>query len=102
VPGVPVDERRFRPNILVRTPPGTAPFVEDDWLDTAARIGAETVLEFIRSSERCVMVNQVQRDLPHSPLVLRAIATWHDNRLDALAQVRTPGHITVGDVLTSC
>jgi hypothetical protein len=22
VPGVPVDERRFRPNLLVRTPPG--------------------------------------------------------------------------------
>ncbi|MGX7828724.1 MOSC domain-containing protein [Actinokineospora sp. 24-640] len=100
MPGVPVDERRFRPNILVRTPPGTTPFVEDHWLGKTAVIGDETRIEFVRSSERCVMVNEAQPALPHSPLVLKTIATAHDNRLDALARVLTPGHIAVGDPLT--
>ncbi|WP_338930677.1 MOSC N-terminal beta barrel domain-containing protein [Streptomyces netropsis] len=38
VPGMPVDERRFRPNLLVRTPPGTPPFVDDEWLDASATV----------------------------------------------------------------
>jgi uncharacterized protein len=99
LPGVPVDERRFRPNIVVRTPPGTAPFVEDDWLGRTAVIGEEARIEFVRSSERCVMVNEAQAELPRSSLVLRAIAAAHDNRLDALATVLRPGEVAVGDAL---
>lgn len=100
LPGVAVDERRFRPNIAVRTPPGTAPFVEDDWLGKTAVIGERTRIEFVRSSERCVMVNEAQAGLPQSSLVLRTIAAAHDNRLDALARVLTPGHIP--SVILSC
>ncbi|KOG45818.1 hypothetical protein ADK75_29810 [Streptomyces virginiae] len=99
VPGVPVDERRFRPNILVRTPPGTPPFVEDAWIGRTARVGDTLRVEFLRSSERCVMTNQAQQDLPHSPLILRAIAAVHGNRLDALAGIVTPGTARIGDVL---
>ncbi|WP_030718178.1 MOSC domain-containing protein [Streptomyces sp. NRRL S-237] len=99
VPGVPVDERRFRPNILVRTPPGTPPFVEDEWIGCEAMVGDTLRIEFLRSSERCVMTNQAQQDLPHSPLILRTIARAHDNRLDALARIVTPGTIRVGDRL---
>ncbi|MFJ6760321.1 MOSC domain-containing protein [Streptomyces sp. NPDC091273] len=97
VPGVPVDERRFRPNILLRTPPGTPPFVEDEWIGRKARLGDTLHIEFLRSSERCVMTNQAQHDLPHSPLILKAIARAHDNRLDVLAQVLTPGTVRVGE-----
>ncbi|WP_327739621.1 MOSC N-terminal beta barrel domain-containing protein [Streptomyces nojiriensis] len=99
VPGVPVDERRFRPNILVRTPPGTPPFVEDEWIGHEAAVGDTLRIEFLRSSERCVMTNQAQRDLPHSPLILRTIARAHDNRLDALARIVAPGTAAVGDRL---
>ncbi|MEU4359726.1 MOSC domain-containing protein [Streptomyces virginiae] len=99
VPDVPVDERRFRPNLLVRTPPGTPPFVEDEWIGRRAILGDTLCLHFQRSSERCVMTNQAQPDLPHSPLVLRAIAAAHDNRLDVLATVLRPGTVRVGDPL---
>ncbi|MET9694524.1 MOSC N-terminal beta barrel domain-containing protein [Streptomyces sp. NPDC006514] len=102
VPGVPVDERRFRPNVLVRTPPGTPPFVEDQWIGREAVVGEALRIEFLRSSERCVMTNQAQQDLPHSPLVLRAIARAHDNRLDALAGIVTPGTARVGDRVVLC
>ncbi|MFI6108141.1 MOSC domain-containing protein [Streptomyces sp. NPDC051310] len=97
VPDVPVDERRFRPNLLVRTPPGTPPFVEDEWFGSKARIGDAVCIEFVRSSERCVMTNEAQQDLPHSPLVLRTIAKAHDTRLDGLATVVSPGQVRVGD-----
>ncbi|MEU0374133.1 MOSC N-terminal beta barrel domain-containing protein [Streptomyces sp. NPDC006283] len=99
VPGVPVDERRFRPNLLVRTPPGTPPFVEDEWFGTTARIGDALCIRFQRSSERCVMTNEAQQDLPHSPLILRVIAQAHDMRLDALATVEQPGCVQLGDTV---
>ncbi|MGO4459845.1 MOSC domain-containing protein [Streptomyces sp. M-16] len=99
IPGVPVDERRFRPNVLLRTPPGTPPFVEDEWAGRTAHAGDGLCVEFVRSSERCVMTNQAQRDLPHSPLVLKTIARAHDNRLDMLAGILTPGTVRVGDPL---
>ncbi|WP_234432189.1 MOSC domain-containing protein [Streptomyces sp. NRRL S-378] len=94
-----MDERRFRPNVLVRTPPGTPAFVEDEWIGREARLGAGVRIGFLRSSERCVMTNQAQQDLPHAPAVLKAIATAHDNRIDALATVLTPGTVRVGDPL---
>ncbi|MEU1288170.1 MOSC N-terminal beta barrel domain-containing protein [Kitasatospora sp. NPDC005856] len=99
VPGVPVDERRFRPNLLVRTPPGTPAFVEDEWIGGAARIGDALRIGFERSSERCVMINEAQQDLPHSPLILRAVAQAHDTRLDVLATVTHPGRVRLGDTV---
>ncbi|MEU1107146.1 MOSC domain-containing protein [Streptomyces tibetensis] len=98
--GIPVDERRFRPNLLIRTPPGTPAFVEDQWLGSTVRIGTAVGVRFVRSSERCVMVGESQQDLPHSPLVLKTIARAHDMRLDALGTVAEPGTIGVGDVVT--
>lgn len=97
---VPVDERRFRPNILVRTPPGTRPFVEDDWFGSSAVIGDGPRVEFVQASERCVMVNAAQPGLPRSSRVLKVIATAHGNRLDALVRVHTAGHVNVGDAIT--
>ncbi|MBL1083468.1 MOSC domain-containing protein [Streptomyces actinomycinicus] len=99
VPGVPVDERRFRPNLLVRTPPGTPPFVEDEWFNSTARIGDTLRIRLERSSERCVMTNAAQQDLPHSPLILQAIARAHDMRLDVLATVTHSGRVRIGDTI---
>ncbi|MGX1853244.1 MOSC domain-containing protein [Streptomyces sp. NPDC055299] len=99
VPGVPVDECRFRPNLLVRTPPGTPAFVKDEWFGSTARIGGALRLRFERSSERCVMTNEAQQDLPHSPRILRALAQAPDMRLDALATVAQPGRVRRGDTV---
>ncbi|GAA2853377.1 hypothetical protein Acy02nite_50590 [Actinoplanes cyaneus] len=53
----------------------------------------------VRDAERCVMTNEAQQDLPHSPLILRAVARAHDMRLDALATVAQPGRVRVGDTV---
>jgi uncharacterized protein YcbX len=94
-----VDERRFRSNVLLRTPPGTRPFVEDDWFGHEGRFDSGTRLAFVRSSERCVMTGTAQPGLPHAPEILRVIAEHHGNRLDALATVSAPGRLRVGDRL---
>ncbi|WP_311316993.1 MOSC domain-containing protein [Streptomyces sp. CEV 2-1] len=90
VPNGPVDERRFRPNLLVRTPPGTPPFVEDERFGNKARIANALCVEFVRSSERCVTINEAQQDLPHSPSALRAITHAHNTSKTA-PPTRGPG-----------
>ncbi|MGV9265291.1 MOSC domain-containing protein [Kitasatospora sp. NPDC003701] len=95
-----VDVRRFRPNILLRTPPGTPPFVEDGWFGHEGGGGTGARLAFVRASERCVMTTAAQPGLPHAPEILKAITQAHDGRLDALAEVVTPGRLRVGDELS--
>ncbi|MFE2721465.1 MOSC domain-containing protein [Kitasatospora sp. NPDC059327] len=97
-PAAVVDVRRFRPNILLRTPPGTPPFVEDGWFGREGGGGAR--LAFVRASERCAMTTVAQPGLPHAPEILKAIIQAHEGRLDALAEVVTPGRLSVGDELS--
>ncbi|MEW1906967.1 MOSC N-terminal beta barrel domain-containing protein [Kitasatospora sp. NPDC085895] len=99
VPDAVVDERRLRPNVLLRTPPGTPPFTEDGWFGREGRFGDGVRLAFVRANERCAMVGAPQPGLPHAPEILRAVARGHDNRLDALATVVSPGRLRVGDPL---
>ncbi|AUG77858.1 hypothetical protein CFP65_3048 [Kitasatospora sp. MMS16-BH015] len=99
LPATVIDERRFRPNLLLRTPPGTPPFTEDTWCGHPATTRTGLTLHFLRASERCAMTGAPQPGLPHAPEILRTIATHHDNRLDALAEVTHPGRLSVGDEL---
>ncbi|GAA2129698.1 MOSC domain-containing protein [Kitasatospora kazusensis] len=100
VPSAVVDERRFRPNVLLRTPPGTPPFVEDTWFGHEGRATGGVRLAFLRASERCAMIGAAQPGLPHAPEILKAVTHAHAARLDALAEVGRPGHLRVGDTFT--
>ncbi|MEU9133585.1 MOSC N-terminal beta barrel domain-containing protein [Kitasatospora sp. NPDC048540] len=99
VPTAVVDERRFRPNILLRTPPGTPAFAEDGWFGRAGGVRRGVRLAFVRSSGRCAMSGSAQPGLPHAPEILKAITNAHDGRLDALATVTRPGRLRIGDTL---
>ncbi|OKJ17105.1 MOSC domain-containing protein [Kitasatospora sp. CB01950] len=100
VPSAVVDERRFRPNVLLRTPPGTPPFTEDSWYGREGRVKGGARLAFVRASVRCVMVGAAQPGLPHAPEILKTVAHERDGELGALASVARPGRLRVGDVLT--
>ncbi|WP_405017921.1 MOSC N-terminal beta barrel domain-containing protein [Kitasatospora sp. NBC_00070] len=100
LPDTVVDERRFRPNILLRTPPGTAPFVEDGWFGRPAGVPGGLTLTFVQAGRRCVMSGTAQPGLPHAPEILKMLTQAHDARLAALATVARPGHLRVGDPLT--
>lgn len=96
VPTVDVDERRVRPNLVVRVPePAGRP--EDAWLGHELRVGSQLVIEVVDTVDRCVMVNAGQGNLPESNDVLRAITDAADMVFGVYARVAVPGRVRVGD-----
>jgi uncharacterized protein YcbX len=99
VPGVAVDARRLRPNLVVRT---SEPFAEEAWLGCTVTIGdgpdaVEAV--FDRVFRRCVMVGMAQPGLPDSPDVLKRIGLRADRpvQLALGGMVRRAGIVRTGD-----
>ena len=95
LPEARVDERRFRPNLLIDCP-GAAP-VEQGWLGKTLRIGKEVVLRVTSPTERCAMVVHAQSDLPQDATVLKCIAQQADLNFGVYAEVLASGRITRGD-----
>lgn len=97
VPGVAVDARRLRANVVVRT---AEPFAEEAWVGRTVRIGppdggVEVLVDKVL--QRCVMVGMAQDDLTDSSAVLRSIADRETNPL----RLAVAGRIARGGVLKS-
>jgi hypothetical protein len=90
------DRRRFRPNVLVETDPGTTGLVEAGWGGRTIRIGRATLRGEIPTM-RCVMVTLPQRGLPKTPAVLRTIVRDAGQNLGLYAAVTAGGDVAVGD-----
>lgn len=95
LPGVQVDARRLRPNLVVRT---CEPFEEEAWLGQPVKIGG-TEAAFDVILPRCVMVGMAQSELARSNAVLKRIAARPDNPLGMAigGRVTMSGSISVGD-----
>src|SRR5215470_6773012 len=94
LPQTTLDERRFRPNVLIGAQ--GARLLELDWLGRTLAIG--TVRLAVREpSERCVMVNFAQGELPHDASVLRTLAEAAGSDFGVYVDVVVPGPISVGD-----
>jgi uncharacterized protein YcbX len=91
--------RRFRPNIVIQTPPGEASFVEGDWVDRTLAIGDEVRLKVTLDCGRCVMTTLPQADLPRDPGILRAAAQHNDAHVGIYAEVEQGGSVRRGDVV---
>jgi uncharacterized protein YcbX len=94
LPGSRIDERRFRPNILV-----DAAESELSWIGRTLRIG-EVRLRVTDPTERCGMTTFAQGDLPFDPKILRSIAQEADQLFGVYAEVVQPGRISKGDAVT--
>lgn len=90
-----IDERRFRPNIIVTTP-GLS-HSERSWIGKTLRIGTEAKLKVTTPTERCRMTTLEQSDLPADPRILRCIAQDGDLQFGVYAEVVAPGRISSGD-----
>ena len=90
-----VDERRFRPNLLIEAD-GAAP-VEQQWLGRTLQIGSLLRLRVTDPTERCRMTTLAQDDLPEDLRVLREIAQRQDAQFGVYADVLVPGEARVGD-----
>ena len=97
LPEARLDERRFRPNVVIDTP--GAWLVEREWLGRTLAVG-DVRLTVREPTERCVMVDLAQSELPDEPAVLRTIAQAAGSDFGVYADVRTPGRIGVGDAVT--
>jgi uncharacterized protein YcbX len=89
-----LDERRFRPNVLVGAP--GARLLERDWLGRTLAVG-EARLSVREPAERCVMVDFAQSDLPDDPRILRTLAQTAGAEFGVYADVVVPGRVSVGD-----
>ncbi|WP_108923827.1 MOSC domain-containing protein [Mycobacterium montefiorense] len=96
---------RYRPNIVIATPPDCPPYVENDWVQKEFDIG-ELRLHGLELTPRCVVPTLEHGPLPRAPQALRTPAA--ENRLEAgscgLAacagiyfKATTKGVIRVGD-----
>lgn len=95
---VPADERRLRPNLVVRLP-GMPAFAEDGWEGRQVRIGSgpdAVVARWVKRAERCRTLNVAQDDLPYSSRGLKALA-GRDLLLGVYLEVLVGGRVRVGD-----
>jgi uncharacterized protein len=104
-----VEQIRYRPNIVLETPPGTAPFVENDWVGHELHVTGDagtTVLQVSLTTPRCAVPTLEHGSLPRAPHAVRALLTA--NRVDvpgfgvlpcagAYAEVGRGGVVHVGD-----
>jgi uncharacterized protein YcbX len=90
-----VDERRFRPNVLIRVPDAPGP-VEDEWVGKTLLIGSVR-LSVVERTERCVMVNHDREGLPYDGRVLKTLMAATGMRFGIYAEVVGPGTVRIGD-----
>ena len=97
LPNSVIDERRFRPSMMVETQ--EAGHVEFSWKGKRAQMGS-AVVEFLDPCPRCVMVTQaVNADIGPDRDILRHIVRDLDQNVGMYARVITPGSVSVGDTV---
>lgn len=94
LPGIPIDARRFRPNIVIATEGKTR--AEQAWLGKTIAVSGAT-LRVHAETERCGMVTFAQDTLPGAPEILRTIAQENDLQFGVYADVVSPGTARVED-----
>ncbi len=75
-----VEALRYRPNLVIATPPGYLPYAENDWVGKEV-VAGEARLRVLTATSRCVVPTLEHGPLPRAPQALRIPAT--DNRRDA-------------------
>jgi len=95
--GAVIDARRFRPNIVIETPPEATGFVEDGWLNGHLEVGESLRVVAMQPALRCVMTTHPQEDLPRDLRVLRAAAEHHQAKVGVFAAIGYAGSVRVGD-----
>lgn len=96
--------RRFRPNILLNTDPGTgsdtAGFVENDWVGQTLYLGDQVQLAVSEPCTRCVMITLPQGDLPKDSGILRTAARHNRMHVGVYASVLRGGLVRRGDLIS--
>lgn len=97
LPDIQIDERRFRPNLLIDAQ-------ESDLLEQFMNgkklcIGEKLILEFFEQTERCGMISFPQNDLKYEPKLLKHMAKIYKMNFGFYAKVLEGGKVTVNDTV---
>lgn len=87
---------RFRPNLVIETPDGSAGFVENDWIGRTLTVGGAE-LRIDGPCPRCVMTTLAQGTLPKDPTVLRTAVRENGGNVGVYASVARGGWVRRGD-----
>ncbi len=93
--GMPLDIRRFRPNVHVDLG-ATEPFAESGWEGRTIRIG-DAELEIVHPCDRCAITIYDPQTQEKAPDVLRVINDRHDTFFGFRARPLGPARVAVGD-----
>ena len=93
--GMPLDIRRFRPNVHIDLP-DTEPFAESAWEGRRLKVG-DAELEIDHPCDRCAITIHDPDTLATSPDVLRVINAEHDTFFGFRARPLNTASIAVGD-----
>ncbi|MCV7258981.1 MOSC domain-containing protein [Mycobacterium shimoidei] len=61
---------RYRPNLVIATPPDYPPYAENEWVDRDVSVG-ETRLRVLKPTSRCALPTLEHGSLPRAPHALR-------------------------------
>lgn len=103
-----VEALRYRPNLVIATPPGYPPYAENDWAGRELTVG-EIRLRALKPTSRCAVPTLEHGALPAAPHALRILMA--ENRVKtsgsatlpcagAYFEVLTAGTIRTGDPVT--
>jgi uncharacterized protein len=103
-----VEALRYRPNLVIATPPGYPPYAENDWVSKELTVG-EARLRALKPTSRCAVPTLEHGLLPRAPHALRI--PMAENRLETpgsgmvacagvYLEVLTPGTIRTDDPVT--
>ena len=94
------EPRRFRPNIIVATPPDATGFVENSWIGRELAIGTSVRLRVTMGTGRCIMTTLPQGDLPHDRGILKTAVDHNDASVGVYAEILSGGPVRRGDAVT--
>ncbi len=89
--------RRFRPNLVLETPPEVQGFIENQWVGRVIRIGSSVRLRVTEPTMRCVMTTLSQKDAPKDLEILRAAVRHNQGAVGAYLTVLHGGEVKNGD-----
>ncbi len=93
-----VDVRRFRPNLLIETPPDLEGYVESAWAGRKLRVGGLEI-ECTLACPRCVMITHGFDDLPKDPAIMRAVVRDADQSMGVYARALGAARVAIDDVV---
>jgi uncharacterized protein len=90
-----IDERRFRPNLLINLPDRVPS--QHSWIGQRLSIGQEVEVEVTELTERCIMTCLEQQELAYDSEIIKTIKKKSNLNFGVYAKIIKTGVVRIGD-----